>query len=160
LDAVVAAFVDSQQSWVEGTESWIRDVADIWGPAFRDSEFVGTLVDSLASPKGAVQTSNQASAASRVAVDTAGTASHRSRRTASHAVAPRPAAIAISSPIQASGQCRALTLGGRVFARYAAHGIRTMAETATRLTSHRNAGAAYPSGALPCGMRRCLVGAA
>ena len=51
-DAVVAGFVDSRQPWVEGTESWVRDVADIWGPAFRDSEFVGTLIDSLASPKG------------------------------------------------------------------------------------------------------------
>jgi hypothetical protein len=70
-----------------------------------------------------------------MAVDTARTASHRSRRIASHAVAPRPAAIAISSPVQASGQCRALTLDGRVSARYAAHGIRTMAETATSLTS-------------------------
>jgi hypothetical protein len=35
-----------------------------------------------------------------------------------------------------------------------------MAETATSLTSHQNAGLAYLSGALPCGMRRCLVGAA
>jgi hypothetical protein len=39
-------------------------------------------------------------------------ASHRSRRIASRAVAPRLEAIAISSPVQASGQCRALTLDG------------------------------------------------
>jgi hypothetical protein len=94
------------------------------------------------------------------AVDTAGNASHRSRRTASHAVAPRPAAIAISNPVQASGRRRALTLDGRVSARYAAHGIRAMAETAISLTSRRNADVTHPSGALPGSRRRCLVSAA
>jgi len=33
-----------------------------------------------------------------------------------------------------------------------------MAETATSLTSHRNAGAAHPSAALPGSIMRCLAG--
>jgi hypothetical protein len=68
-------------------------------------------------PAGAVQTSNHASTRKRVAVDTAGKVIRRSRRTASHAVAARPTAIIASRPAHAAGQCRALTLAGRLSAR-------------------------------------------
>src|SRR5690242_525402 len=100
-------------------------------------------------PVGAVQTSNHASTTKRVAVDTAGNAILRSRRTASHAVAAKPAAITTSRPVHATGQCRALTLAGRLSARYTAHGSRTAAETAVSPTSHRNAGLTAASEALP-----------
>jgi hypothetical protein len=70
-----------------------------------------------ARPDGAVQTSNQPSMSSTVAVEAAANATRRSRRKASVPVAASPMAMAESSPIHTSGQCRALTLGGRVTAR-------------------------------------------
>ena len=68
-------------------------------------------------PAGAVQTSNQPSMNSTVAVEAATNATRRSRRRASTPVTARPTAMAESRPIHASGQCRALTLGGNVTAR-------------------------------------------
>src|SRR3954452_9187123 len=118
---------------------------------------------SIGLPAGAVQTSNQESAIKSVAVDTAGNATMRSRLIASHAVAARPAASPTSSPGHASGQCRALTLGGRLSARYAAQGSATTAESATSLTSHRNTGlldtsaAPGPSAAVLTSDMSCLL---
>jgi hypothetical protein len=54
---------------------------------------------------------------STVAVEAAAKASRRSHRIASHAVVASPAAIAASIPLQASGQCRAVTPDGRLTAR-------------------------------------------
>jgi hypothetical protein len=83
-------------------------------------------------PDGAVQTSNQASASISVAAAEATAGRRRSRRIASQAVAPRARASAPSRPAQAMGQCRALTVAGRVVARWAIHGTSTAAETATK----------------------------